>query len=230
MGGSREPVGAGPPVELGVALVGGDDHAVAARPPHHLGEVLDPEHPAGRVRRGVEPQQLRGGAGVERPERGDGVDRHRAGAREAGTDVVGGVGDPGVRHDVSGTEPEKQRQPGHELLGADRRHHPGRVDPRHTSACLEPRRDRLAQVGGAVRLRVAGSVGGAGQRVADHGGRGVDRRADREVDDAAAGRAVRTGVGKGARPLLGRSERVPGEVGEAEHRPTRRAPAVAGRR
>ena len=70
-------LGTGPPVELGVALVGGDDHAVLARPPHHLGEVLDPEHPAGGVRRGVEPQQLRGGAGGERPEGGDGVDRHR---------------------------------------------------------------------------------------------------------------------------------------------------------
>ena len=41
---ARRRVARSPPVELGVALVAGHDHAVLARPGDHLGEVLDAEH------------------------------------------------------------------------------------------------------------------------------------------------------------------------------------------
>ena len=68
--------------------------------------------------------------------------------------------------------------------------------------------DRLAQLGRAVRGRVARHVRGrAGERVAHHGGDGVHRGADREVDDPA-------GVSRGERLVGG--EGVPGEVGEVQ--------------
>ncbi len=65
--------------------------------------------------------------------------------------------------------------------------------------------------------RVAYPTYDVGARLADHRRRGVDRGAHGEVDQPLA-RGAEGRVGKGTRPLLGRSERVPGEVGQVEHR------------
>ena len=104
-------------------------------------------------------------------------------------------------------DPEQRGQPGDELLGADRRQDVARVDGDVEAPRQRPG-DRLAQLGRAVRGRVARDVRGrAGERGAHHGGHGVDGGADGEVDDPA-------GMPRGDR-LVGR-EGVPGEVGELQ--------------
>ena len=124
-------------------------------------------------------------------------------------------------------QPQQERQPGHELLGADGRQHPGGVDVGHPAPGGEPGGHGLAQVGGAPGQRVAVGVGRVGQRLTDDGGRGsTGVPTDRSTRPRLRSRAS---CRKGTRPLLGRSERVPGEVGEPKHL-TRRAPAAAGRR
>ena len=50
------------------------------------------------------------------------------GAGQPGADLVRRVGHLGVHDDVARPEAEQRRQPGHQLLGADRRQHRGRVD------------------------------------------------------------------------------------------------------
>ncbi len=223
-----------PPVELGIALVGRHDHPVLAGPADDLCQVLDAEHLSGRVARSVEPQQLRRRRRGEWTERGERVDRPRGGTREPGADVVRRVRHAWVGDDVIRAQAHEDRQPCDELLGADGGEHTCGVDVGHPAPRREPRRHRLAQVGSAPRQGVAVRVGGRREGLAHDAGRGVDGSAHGEVDEPRAG-GSEGGVGEGARPLLDRSERVPGEVGEAAHpagtsSPTRRAPAGAGRR
>ena len=110
--------GAGPAGERQVALVGRDDHAALARPVDHLAQVLRRQHPPGRVRRRVDPDQR------DPPwaQRGQRVGPHPLRARQPGADLVGRVGQLGDRRlCASGPRPEQRRQPGDELLGPDRR-------------------------------------------------------------------------------------------------------------
>ena len=218
-----------PPVELGVALVGGHHHPVLARPGHHLREVLDAEHLAGGVARSVEPQQLRRGRGRERTERGERVDGHRCRARPAAP-----------RRRRSGRPPagtrrrHRARAP---AAGAARRRAPWS----RSSAAPRRGRRRARRAGRRTRWRPprAGrrcprSAGSRGRRTpsaqAPRGPRpGWGRPACRPTGRPAPHRRRRGSGRKGTRPLLGRSERVPGEVGEPST-VTRRAPAAAGRR
>ena len=209
------------PVELGVALVTGHDHTVLPGPGHHLGEVLDRQHLTGGVAGAVDPQQLRRATGGQRAQRREAQHRQGGRARDARAHVVRRVGHLGEGDDVTGTDPEQGRQPGHQLLAADRRQHPVGVDPGDAATAGEPGGDGLAQHRGAPRLGVAGGVGGVGERGPHHLGGRVHRGADREVDQP---------TDMGTRPLLERSERVPGKVRKLCHRPRRRAPAGAGRR
>src|SRR5699024_35614 len=99
------------------------------------------------------------------------------------------------------------REVGDELLGADGRDHALDVE-RLRGAAVPPHEldQRLAQRRGADRGRVAGAVGGGGQRRLHGGGRRVHGGADGEVRDA---------VGVGGRPVLRGQQGVPGEGGKA---------------
>ena len=68
----------------------------------------------------------------------------------------------------------------------------------------EPARGRLPDGRGTGSLRIAGGVVGRAQRCADHLGHRVDRRADRQVDDAARMRSRQLGGGQQRVPREGR--------------------------
>ena len=194
--------GRGVPGALEVALVGDQDRAALAAPVDDLLQVLGRKHPAGRVGRGVDPQQGRR-LGAERRQR---VGGDTAGAGEGGTDLVRRVGELRPRDEVTRPDPELARQGRHQLLGADERQHAVEAEAGHPVASTQPVDGRLPGRDRADRERVARRVGGSTQRVLDDPRGRVDRRADREVDDP-----VR--VRPGALGVLDQS--VPGEVRES---------------
>ncbi len=191
----------GLPGALEVALVGDQQDTALAAPVDDLLQVLDRQHPAGRVGRRVEPDQRRG----LRAERGQRVGGHGAGAGQRRADLVRRVGQRRVDDQVGRTEPEMGREGGDQLLGADRRDHAVQPEPGDAVPAGEPVDARLPRLGAPDRERVAGRVGGGAQRLLhDRRGR-VDRRTDREVDDAVGVRPSPLGVGR---------QLVPGEVRE----------------
>ena len=189
------------PAQPEVALVGHHDGPAFARPAHHLPQVVDAEDFAGRVRRRVDEHQRR----VHRAE-GDGrVGPDGASPGQQGTDLIGRVGDLGDHHVVSRAEAEGRRQAGDRLLGADDRQDPRLVEVRHAVAPGERLGSGLAQFGGPDGRRVSRESGRVGQCVPDELRHRVDRRTDRQVDDA---------VGMGLRRGLGTREGVPREIGQ----------------
>ena len=196
--------GLGVPAEREVALVGDHDRAALAGPVDDLAQVFGRQHLAGRVRGGVEPEQRR----PVRAERDRAVRTQQAGAGELHADLVGRVRERRDDHEIVGAEPEQGRQPGDELLRADGRQHRVGGQARHAVAPGQ-RVDRgLAQLGRAVRGRVAGLGGGRRQRVLDQPGNRVHRRADGQVHDAVR---MRPRAGTGLRQRVpGKSRQRPG--------------------
>ena len=188
------------PAQRQVALVAGHHDTALARPGDHLAQVLHRQHLAGRVGRRVDPDQAYPRI---RAERGERVGPDHRGAGQLDPHLVRGVADRRDRHDVTRADPEQRRQPGHQLLRADRRQHADRAGG--TARRGHPRGDGCSQRGRARRQRIARSVGRVGQRGADQRRDRVDRRTDRQVHDA-----VR--VCRGHR--LRRLEQIPGEVGQ----------------
>ena len=196
----------GAPTELRVALVRGHHGTDFAGLRHDVAQLLHSADRAIRVGRGVHPNQLHAAAGVG-VQLVQAVGGHGFGAGEAGTHVIGGVGDARVHDHVAGAQAQQEGQPGYELLRADRGHDGLRVQALHAAAALKPFGDGLAQGGGAVGGRVAGGVGCLGERVADELGGGVHGGADGQVH-----RAV--GVSRGGGAVGG--ERLPGVFGQVQ--------------
>ena len=205
------------PGHLQVALVGDQQRAALPAPRDHLAEVVDGQHPAGRVRRRVQPHQLH----PLRPDRRQRVGGDGAGTGQPGADLVGRVGQRRLHHDVTRAEAEVPGQRGDQLLGADHRQHPGDVQPGHAEAAGQPVDRRLPGVRAADGERVPRRVGGRGEGPLHDLGRRVDGRADREVDEA---------VGVRTRTVAVRREVVPGEVRQRGGNRTRRPPGCGGRR
>ena len=120
-----------PPAELGVALV--------ARPPPRRARGPSRRPCAGA--RPAAPGRSGWPASSARPA-GPAAGRARSarrpatgvGAGQPRPDLVRRVGDLGVDDDVAGAEAEQRRQPGDQLLGADRRQHRRRVDAGRAAA------------------------------------------------------------------------------------------------
>ena len=169
------------PAQLGIALVRGHDRAQLASPLHRGAHGLDVGDRTRGIARRVQPDQADPLQHVLR-QLVQVLCGHVLRTGQLRPDVVGGVGGRGTHHDVPGAQPQQQGQPGHELLGADRGHDLLGVQSGHAATAVVPAGDGLAQRGGAVGGRVAGGVGGRGQRVLDHQRRGVHGRADRQID------------------------------------------------
>ena len=141
------------PVELGVALVARDDDPVLAGPGDDLG--------AGAATPRTWPLGLPGllshsSLASSRRSAGRGSSSDWAttagGTGDARPDVVGRVGDRRDADDVAGAEAEQGRQPGHELLAADRRQHARRGrGPARRDAGRTTRRSAARSVGRARR-------------------------------------------------------------------------------
>ncbi len=148
------------------------------------------------------------------------------------------AGEPGTRCHTSGRRPsgmptrspgaeaEQRRQPGDELLAADRRRtacdgsRPGTPRRRSNHSQIA-----LTHVGGPDCQRVAGGIGGLGERRADELRRRVDRGADGQVDDSVRVRGPLAPCRARASPTGSR-----GGSGRCTQRVTRRVPAAAGPR
>ncbi len=187
----------GLPAQRQIALVADHDRVALAGPRDHLAQVLGGQDLPGRVGRRVDPDELHP-LGTDRGER---VGPDHPGAGQAHTDLVRRVADLGDDHLVPRAGAEQRGQPRDKLLGADRGQHPELT--RGAARPGQPARDRGPQLRGAGGQRVAGRVGGPDEGLPDDRGDRIDRRADREVDDA-----VRMGGGEG----LGRLQQVPGEI------------------
>ncbi len=186
----------GVPPEVEVALVAHEQHRALAAPGHDPTQLGDVEDTAGRVARGVDPQQPRHVLGGERqqvvgPVHGDGPSTH-----ERRADGVRRVGQRRVRDHVAGTDAEVERQRADQLLGPDDRQDLVRAQPDDPVDAGQPGDDGVAHGGPPDRQRVAGRVRLGGERPLDDLGRGVDRSPDRQVDD-------RSGVGRGPAPDAG---------------------------
>ncbi len=211
------------PGALEVALVGHQQRPPLPAPVDDLAQVVDRQHPAGRVGRRVDPDQR----DAFRADRGEGVGRDRARTGQSGTDLVGRVGELRDHDQVARAEPELGGQRAHELLGADRGQHGVEPETGDAEPTLQPVEARLPGVSPADGDRVAGGVGGFAKRGLHHLGRRVHRRADGQVDDA---------VLVAARGLGVRREVVPREVREAladlhrRGRPVTPGSAAGGRR
>ena len=190
------------PRALDVALVGDQDRAALAAPLDDLAQVVERQHAPARVGGAVEPQQPR----RARAEGGQRVGGEAVGTGERRAHLVGRVGQRGVADQVAGADAEVDRHRADELLGADHRQHAVEAEPGDAVAAGQPVDRRLPGRLEADRRRVARGVGRVAQGLLHDLGRRVDRRADREVDDAVGVRARRRGV-------VG--ELVPGEVREA---------------
>ena len=108
------------PAQRDVALVGRHHRPALPGPFHHLAQVPGGQHPPGGVGRRVHPDELDPAPG--RPDQ-QAVRRHRRSPGEPRADVVGGVRQFGVDHHVARPEPEHDRKPRDELLGADNGQH-----------------------------------------------------------------------------------------------------------
>ncbi len=181
------------PGEQRVALVGGHHGTRAPGRRHHRAQLLHAQDVPGGVRRRVEPDQAHVAAVGPG---GDVVGRQRRRSGQASADVIGGVGNLRVHDDVARAQSQQGRQPGDELLRADRRQDRGRVETGHATTSREPRRHGLPEGGGPLRRRVPRRVSGVRERPADRLRRRVDRRADRQVDDAVGVRPRPLGVGR----------------------------------
>jgi len=191
------------PDQLGVALVVHDHGAQFTRPRDGRRQVLDRVDVAVGIARTVEPDQ----PGLVRP-LGWVVRGERGGSGQRGAYGIGGVGDGRVDHDVAGAQTEQHRHPGHQFFGADGRQHIGHTE-RDAAPPAVPVDDRLAQCGRTRSCRIGVRVGGGRQRIAHQLRRGVDGRADREVDDA---------VRMLPRPVPERDQGIPRKVGQRERR------------
>ncbi|CAB4927741.1 unannotated protein [freshwater metagenome] len=207
------------PAQLDVALVGDHGHAALAAPGHPGPQLLDRQHPAVRVARGVQPHQHRVGDVV----RGHVAAQHRQPGHHR-ADLVGRVGDLGDHHGAR-PQPEQGRQQRHQLLGAhrrdDRRDGAQRVGQRHAQPAPQPARRGEPDVGRAQRRRVARRVGRGGQRRAQDVRGRVHRRADGQVDHP---------PGVLGRAGAGRAQGVPGEVRQraGAHSPCGGSAATSG--
>jgi hypothetical protein len=169
----------GLPAHRDVALVGRHHRAAFPGPVHHLAQVPGRQDPAGGVGRRVHPHQPDPGrAGPEQAVRGQ-----RRGPGDPGADVVRRVRQLGLEHHVTGTEPEHDRKPGDEFLGADDGQH---VLRRHGNAVVagQPAGRRGPQPGRSPGRGVTGGVGGGRQGVADKAGHRIDRRPHGKIHGA----------------------------------------------
>ena len=180
-----------------VALVGHDDGAVGARPGNDRAQlVLAHDVPVGVSRRvQVDEGGLGPGVGIRR------IDGDGGGSREAGTDVVGRVGDLGHEDRVAGAHAQQGGNPGDGLLRADRGDHAAVSDVDHAPS-LSPCKDRVAHLSCANHRRVAVRIGCLGEGLADERGGVVDRGSDAQI-------AHSPGMFSGAR--LGGRQLIPGE-------------------
>ena len=163
----------------------------------------------------------------------------RLGPGQPGPHVVGGVGQLGEDDHVARADPEQRRQPGDELLGADRGSTSRRVDGDPVPA-PQPARRRLAQPRRPVGRRIAGAVGGLGQRAPDDaaapGPRGCRPRGRRSRPGCAAPLLVRRAAGPTGSPAARsrfpvRHVRRPADARAApcaRRRPAARSPAACG--
>ena len=196
----------GTPTELRVAFIGCHHGTDFARLRHNLTQLLHGTDRAVRVRRGVHPNQLHTAAGVS-VQLIQAIGGHRLGAGEAGTHIVGGVRNARVHDHIARAQTQQERQPRHKLLRADRGHDCLRAQALHAASALKPLGNSLTQGGGAVGGRVAGSVRGSRQRLANVLRGRVDRGADGQVH-----RTVRVG-GRGC--AVG-GECLPGVFGQVQ--------------
>ena len=194
------------PTELRIAFVRCHHGTDFTRLRHNLTQLLHGTHHTVRVRRGVHPNQLHTAAGVS-VQLIQAVSGHGLGAGEAGTHIVGGVRNARVHDHIARAQTQQERQPRHELLRADRGHDRVRAQTGHAAAARKPLSNSLTQGEGAVGGRVAGSVRGSSQRLANVLRGRVDRGADGQVH-----RTVRVG-GRGC--AVG-GERLPGVFGQVQ--------------
>ena len=191
------------PAQTDVALVGRHHRPALPGPVHHLAQVPGGQHPPGRVGRRVHPHQP--APARPRPQsrqQAVGGDSRSSGQPRA--DVVGGVRQFGVHHHIAGSEPEHDRKPRDELLGADDGQHVIRRHGNPVRARQPPGR-RGTQPRRSPRRRVPGRVRGLGQGVADQVGHRIDGGPHGQVHGA-----VRMEPGF----LAQRRDPVPGEGGK----------------
>ncbi len=201
----------GLPAQFQVALVADHQHPVLARPRHGAPQLGDAQHPAGRVGRRVQPEQLQPGR-VQLPRV---LVDHVVGPGQPGADLVGRIGQPRIGHPVTRAQAQLRRQRGDQFLRADQRQHVPVRQPGGAQPPLGPADQGVPQRRGPPHGGVAGAVGGSGQRVLDGPGHRVDRRADGQVHDP---------VGVPGGGGLVRFQPVPGEhrqsFGNAARRPS----------
>ena len=193
--------------EFQVALVGDDKHIACPAPGRKRRKVLGRRDPAVRVGRVVDPKQL--GAGANSGERGEvdqaviGRDSHRLAASDPGAHVVRRVGQIWKEDRPGGAEQGGQQ--GDKFLTADGGDQFGKGVNADPDPALEPAGSRQPDPIGADSRRIPRGIGGVRKRPAyDLWGR-VDRRADRQVDQAAWMLSGHIGV---------RRKAVPREVGQ----------------
>ena len=186
--------------ELGVALVRGEDRAVLLGEAHPAAQQFERGDGAVGVGGRVDPDEPRGAGDLVRI-----VAALGPGAGHEGAHLVGRVGDPGQDDGVAGAERQQRGQPADELLRADGGRHVVLAELDAAPATPQIGDDRLAQRRRAPHGRIAGGLGGGLEGLADDPGRGVDGRADGQVDDAPL-----VGAGQGPRP----GQRVPREGGQ----------------
>ena len=162
-----------------VALVGNNDSTVGARPRDDSAQLVLAHDVsvgvAGRVQ--VDEGGLGPRIGVRRVN-GDG-----SRSSQAGTDVVGRVGNLGNQDGVAGAHAEQEGNPRDGFLRADRGDHAAGADIDHI-ASRPPSEDRIAHLSGANHRRVAVRVGCLGEGISDERGGVVDGRADAQVTDS----------------------------------------------
>ena len=136
----------------------------------------------------------------------DVCDGDGGGAGQAGSDVVGRIGDFGDQDGVAGSHAEQEGDPCDGFLRADRGDHAGGAYVDHASAGA-PRQDCVAHLGGADHRGVAVRVGGVGEGLANEGGGVVDGGTDAQIADS---------PGMFSRARFGGRELIPGEFGQVK--------------
>ncbi len=177
------------PRELGVALIGQDDHIIGSTPRRcgdqvveraaRVGWRVDPKTDRSSGVGGIDGCEVESSAGQQR-------NRNRPGVAQQRTHFVGRIGNGRIEDRVAIRTAQAQPLWGrrHELLGADA----GcdflvRVDT-HSESSSEPSGDRAAIARRAERRRISALGIRRCQRTYDLGRRRIARRPDRQIDGA----------------------------------------------